>query len=63
MSFFDTLVTVYKKDNLERHVIFSTEDNVEQIVKDLSNDDDLFIKPLADGSIVAHYTGKIHIFY
>jgi len=43
---------------LERHVIFSTEDNVEQIVKDLSNDDDLFIKPLADGSIVAHYTGK-----
>ncbi|KAL7542655.1 hypothetical protein ACHAXR_011962 [Thalassiosira sp. AJA248-18] len=76
-TFFDVLVEVHKKEwtegeganmRLERHVIFSTMDNVKGLVEFLelhagayTNDDinDLrSMKPLDDGGIVPHFSGK-----
>eukprot|EP00579_Thalassiosira_antarctica_P020951 CAMPEP_0201953666 /NCGR_PEP_ID=MMETSP0904-20121228/1931_1 /ASSEMBLY_ACC=CAM_ASM_000553 /TAXON_ID=420261 /ORGANISM="Thalassiosira antarctica, Strain CCMP982" /LENGTH=439 /DNA_ID=CAMNT_0048497551 /DNA_START=60 /DNA_END=1379 /DNA_ORIENTATION=+ len=77
-SFFDVLVDVHKKEwsaedganKLERHVVFSTLDNVRGLVEWLEVhapntnssaddiDDLLNMKPLDDGGIVPHYSGK-----
>jgi len=50
-GFFDSLVKVHRKDGIERHVVFSTQDIVEERADDS-------LEPLADGSVVAHYSGK-----
>jgi len=54
-SFFDVLLSVHESDGLSRHVVFSTLDDVQSI-----NDESPvpFIKPLDDGSVVPHYSGK-----
>mmetsp|Transcript_45106 Transcript_45106/g.94614 ORF Transcript_45106/g.94614 Transcript_45106/m.94614 type:complete len:784 (+) Transcript_45106:71-2422(+) len=79
-SFFDVLVDVHNKEwgdeggaaKLERHVVFSTLDNVRGLVEWLEKhkgtnaiscgEDDtndlLNMKPLDDGGIVPHYSGK-----
>ena len=59
VSFFDCLVDVHKQndDGLVRHVVFSCLDDVEAIAAE-ADDSLLDIKPLDDGSIVPHYSGK-----
>ena len=59
VSFFDCLVDVHKQndDGLVRHVVFSCLDDVEAISAE-ADDSLLDIKPLDDGSIVPHYSGK-----
>uniref|UniRef100_A0A7S2LKT1 NmrA-like domain-containing protein n=1 Tax=Leptocylindrus danicus TaxID=163516 RepID=A0A7S2LKT1_9STRA len=54
-KFFDTLVKVYNKDKISRHVLFSTADNVERINSMYEKPP---IQPLEDGSVVANYSGK-----
>ena len=78
VSFFNVLVEVHRKEwydehasqeetkkPLERHVIFSTLDNVRGLVEWLEShgetkdvDELLKIKPSDDGGIVPHYSGK-----
>lgn len=68
-TFFDVLLEVHQKDwssdRLERRVVFSTLDNVRGLVewlevhKSTMDVDDLAnMKPLDDGGIVPHYSGK-----
>lgn len=78
-QFFDVLVEVHRQDDapLERHVVFSTSDNVRSLVEWLDRHRDRLddvdgggrlrssaeafldnMKPLDDGSIVPHYSGK-----
>jgi len=71
--FFDTLVQVYQQDGIERHVIFSTKDNVQRMYYELQQQKEqqqqkqpsegyesllLNIIPMDDGSIVPHYSAK-----
>lgn len=72
--FFDVLAKVYEHDGVERHVIFSTADNVEKLCSEATSDTSNFfeetkydaviplIEPLEDGTVVAHYSGKLLIF-
>jgi hypothetical protein len=58
VNFFSTLIKVYQKDQLERHVVFSTLDNVQTMCQDiLELTGKTWITPLDDGSIVPHYSG------
>mmetsp|Transcript_2544 Transcript_2544/g.4627 ORF Transcript_2544/g.4627 Transcript_2544/m.4627 type:complete len:710 (-) Transcript_2544:707-2836(-) len=62
-AFFDILVEVYKEDGRARHIILSTQDDVESLNKvwskqDGLEDDKLVFQPLDDGSVVQHYTSK-----
>jgi len=60
-NFFDALVSVFEKDKLPRHVVFSAADNVESIMMQLSEhtpSSSEIIKPLSDGSIAANFSGK-----
>jgi len=75
-QFFDVLLEVHREDDapLERHVVFSTNDNVRSLVEWLDRHRDRYVddgrlrssaaafldnmKPLDDGSIVPHYSGK-----
>lgn len=58
VNFFRTLIQVYQKDQLERHVVFSTLDNVQSMCQDiLELTGKTWITPLDDGSIVPHYSG------
>ncbi|KAL9185015.1 hypothetical protein ACHAXT_002792 [Thalassiosira profunda] len=69
-TFFDVLVDVHKKERsatkIERHVVFSTLDNVRGLVEWLEThqaqsngaEETLDIRPLDDGGIVPHYSGK-----
>jgi len=49
-------VEVHKQDHLPRHIIFSTQDNVQAINGTVGGK--LCISPLNDGSVVPHFTGK-----
>ena len=60
VQFFATLKKVHQEDKLERTVIFSTQDNVQDLCqqhKKTTGED--MIMPLDDGSIVPHYSGKL----
>jgi hypothetical protein len=58
VNFFRTLIQVYQTDQLERHVVFSTLDNVQSMCQDiLELTGKTWITPLDDGSIVPHYSG------
>jgi hypothetical protein len=58
VNFFRALIQVYQKDQLERHVVFSTLDNVQSMCQDiLELTGKTWITPLDDGSIVPHYSG------
>ena len=65
-QFFDTLKQVHeqqpKEGKVERHVVFSTLENVRGLVKWLelhhNNEKLAHLKPLDDGGIVPHYTSK-----
>lgn len=54
--FFDTLLKVYNQDKLNRHIIFSTKDNVQALWRTQETLKD--IVPMDDGSIVPHYSAK-----
>jgi len=57
--FFQILVEVYQQDQLKRHVVFLTADNVQdENLKVLQETGELWIAPLQDGSIVPHFTAK-----
>lgn len=59
LGFFSTLKQVYEEDKLERTVVFSTRDNVEELCRlHLEKTGEDWISPLDDGSIVPHYSGK-----
>ena len=55
-SFFDILVEVHKHDGLERHVVFSSHDDVKLLLHNVRRDVD--IEPLDDGSYVPQFSGK-----
>ena len=58
VNFFRTLIKVHDQDGLERHVVFSTLDNVQGMCQDiLELTGKTWITPLDDGSIVPHYSG------
>lgn len=58
-DFFTTLVKVFETDGLSRHVILSTNDNVQRVCHDIFElTGKTWIEPLDDGSIVPHYSGK-----
>jgi hypothetical protein len=54
------VVACHSKDNLDRHIVFSTYDNVIAILDEsgATPDSSGYIEPLEDGSVVAHYSGK-----
>lgn len=54
------VVACYIKDNINRHVIFSSLDNVQGIQEDsgVAPTSAEYIRPLSDGSVVAHFSGK-----
>ena len=64
----DLIVQAYKHDGIERHVIISTKDNVQRVVRawnenttntnGSSSSTTSWIEPLEDGSIVPHYSAK-----
>lgn len=56
-SFFDVLLEIYNKDGLERHVVFSSHDNVKFLVQNLRQENP-GIEPLVDGSFVPQFSGK-----
>ena len=59
MQFFTILKEVYQQDGLERTVIFSTRDNVQELCRqEFDATGEEWISPLDDGSIVPHYSGK-----
>jgi len=59
LGFFSTLKQVYEEDKLERTVVFSTRDNVEELCRlHLEKTGEDWISPLDDGSIVPHYSAK-----
>mmetsp|Transcript_4585 Transcript_4585/g.6785 ORF Transcript_4585/g.6785 Transcript_4585/m.6785 type:complete len:724 (+) Transcript_4585:92-2263(+) len=60
ICFFDMVVACYIKDNINRHVIFSSLDNVQGIQEDsgVAPTSPQYIQPLSDGSVVAHFSGK-----
>jgi len=55
ITILDMVVACHFQDNLERHVVLSTLDNVKGL---LEEGDLAAIAPLEDGSVVAHYSGK-----
>ena len=58
-DFFQTLVKVFDADGLKRHVVLSTNDNVQRVCQDVFElTGKTWIEPLDDGSIVPHYSGK-----
>ena len=60
-NFFDALVATATKDKLPRHVVFSSADDVQSIMEQMSESNPSskeIISPLGDGSIVANFTGK-----
>ncbi len=58
LHFFTTLKEVYIEDKLPRTVIFSTQDNVEDLCRKRSEETgELWIEPLDDGSVVPHFSG------
>jgi hypothetical protein len=54
------VVACHMKDNINRHVIFSSLDNVQGIQEDsgITPNSPDYIQPLSDGSVVAHFSGK-----
>jgi hypothetical protein len=60
VSFFDMIVACHMKDNINRHVIFSSLDNVQAIQEEsgITPTSPNYIQPLCDGSVVAHFSGK-----
>ena len=59
VEFFHLLKQAYAQDQLPRHVVMSTRDNVQKLNREiLETSGDLWIDPLDDGSIVPHYTAK-----
>jgi hypothetical protein len=58
VNFFETLKQVYQDDGLSRTVVFSTQENVEDLCrKHFEKTGDVLIEPLDDGSVVPHFTG------
>lgn len=58
-EFFRLLDTVYQQDRLPRHVVFSTRDNVQRVVRELAEaTGQTWIEPLDDGSVVPQYSAK-----
>lgn len=62
VQFFETLRQVRMEDGVDRTVVFSTLDNVHELVRKQQSLDEegkeVWIEPLDDGSIVPHYSGK-----
>ena len=66
VNFFTTLVQVYHEDGLTRTVIFSTQENVEDLCRKhlaKTGGREVLIEALDDGSIVPHFTGKSYDSY
>ena len=66
--FFDSLVQVHKEDGIQRHVVFSTKDNVQRMYHDMQGcatqrAELQSIVPMDDGSIVPHYSGTFFVFW
>ena len=62
VNFFTTLVQVYHEDGLTRTVIFSTQENVEDLCRkhlEKTGGRDVLIETLDDGSIVPHFSGEL----
>lgn len=60
VEFFNTLKKVYHEDRLERTVVLSTQDNVQDLCREhRETTGEVAIIPLDDGSIVPHYSGKL----
>jgi hypothetical protein len=58
LNFFTTLKQVFLEDGLPRTVVFSTQDNVQQLCrKHYEQTGEVWIEPLDDGSIVPHFSG------
>ena len=58
VSFFTTLKEVFMEDSLPRTVVFSTQDNVQELCrKHYEQTGEVWIEPLDDGSIVPHFSG------
>ena len=67
VQWFNILKEVYAEDKLQRTVVFSTRDNVQELCrKEMEHSGEVWIEPLDDGSIVPHYSGicnrYIHLF-
>ena len=58
VTFFQLLKQAWTKDRIRRHVVFSTRDNVQKVVKQGMKEGQVWIDPLEDGSIVPHYSAK-----
>jgi hypothetical protein len=59
LQFFKVLKKVFEEDKLERTVVFSTRDDVQELCRlKLEQTGKVWIDPLDDGSIVPHYSGK-----
>lgn len=59
VNFFSTLKQVYQEDGLSRTVVFSTQENVDDLCrKHFQETGQVLIEPLDDGSIVPHFSGK-----
>lgn len=59
VELFHLLKKVHREDGLERHVVLSCRDDVQEINRKILEDTGkVWIEPLDDGSVVPHYTAK-----
>jgi hypothetical protein len=60
VTFFHLLKQAFQKDGISRHVVFSTRDNVQAVVRahQEQGEGEVWIEALDDGCIVPHYSAK-----